>query len=631
MQSSHSSDQHDAGRRHWALTLGALGVVYGDIGTSPLYTMHTAFDPAITGMPLNEANIFGFLSMVVWSLVLVVTLKYVVLILRADNKGEGGILSLSTLALSGKDRSRSQRRLMTVLAMLGLALFYGDGMITPAVSVLSAVEGLEISAPDVQHWVVPITVVILVGLFLIQSGGTNTVGRLFGPVMCFWFACLGAMGVVHILQVPHVLKALDPRYALDLAFNHGWSVFYILGAAVLSFTGGEALYADMGHFGRRPIRHAWVAVVFPALVLNYFGQGALLLSKPEAIDNPFFLLVPEFLLLPLVVLSTAATIIASQAVISGVFSLTRQAVQLGYMPRMEIRHTSESEIGQVYVPRINWALLVAVVALVIMFGSSAKLTDAYGLAVTGSMAITTIMALFTARDVWGWSRPRAAIVFGFFLFIDFSFLTANCLKIPQGGWLPLTVGLGVFVLVSTWRLGRKVLYDRIYRDALPMSLFLERADRTPVRVAGTAVFMTGSVDKVPHALLHNLKHNKVLHERVVLMRVLTEEVPWVTRERRVSMEKLGKGFFSVTAHFGFMEQPNVPRALAECRPLGLAIDLAETSFFLGRETLVPSSRSDLTRWQEQVFIALSATALSATTFFDIPPNRVVELGTQVEV
>ena len=618
------------GGRTWGAVIGALGVVYGDIGTSPLYTLRQAFGEQ---GPLSVApdNVLGLLSVVFWSLILVVTVKYVTFILRADNRGEGGVLALSTLALTGPKRSRRHRRLVLLLAMAGLSLFYGDGLITPAISVLSAVEGLEVAAPQFEQYVVPITIAVLLGLFLVQSRGTARVGALFGPMMALWFVVLGALGAVSIVQTPEVLAALNPRYAASFALEEGWLMLLVLGVAVLSVTGAEALYADMGHFGRFPIRVAWLGLVFPGLVLNYFGQGALLLREPEAAVNPFYLLAPQWGLIALVGLSTIATIIASQAVISGVFSLTRQAVQLGYLPRMEVRHTSMSEIGQVYIPRLNWMLLIGVLILVGAFKSSENLAAAYGIAVTGAMAIDSVLAAFVARDVWRWSRLAGYGLFGALMVIDLSFFAATLLKIPQGGWFPLVVAAGVYALLSTWRRGRLVVYDRLYRDAPQLKDFLERADRTPIRVSGTAVFMTANLETIPQALLHNLKHNKVLHERIILMTVITEETPTVSQKRRVEVEKLGKGFHTVVARYGFMERPDVPRALEQARSRGLACDMMETSFFLGRETLVPSSRSDLNRWQESVFMTMAATALSATTYFCIPPNRVVEVGAQIDV
>ncbi|QJE74609.1 potassium transporter Kup [Aerophototrophica crusticola] len=612
------------------LTLAALGVVYGDIGTSPLYTVRETFGHT-GGLPVTEANVFGVLSLIFWSLMLVVTLKYVILVLRADNKGEGGVLALATLALAGGDGTARRRRTITALAIAGLALFYGDGLITPAISVLSAVEGLKVAAPGLDHWVVPIAAIVLLGLFLAQSRGTGKVGRVFGPVMCLWFLSLALLGGAEILAEPRVLGALDPRHALSFAAGQGWALVLVLGTVVLAVTGAEALYADMGHFGRRPIRVAWYGLVLPALVLNYFGQGALLLSNAAAAENPFFLLAPDWARLPLVVLSTGATIIASQAVISGVFSLTRQAVSLGFLPRMEVCHTSEMQIGQVYIPRVNYILLLGVMALVVGFGSSSALAAAYGISVTGAMAIDAVLAMFVAAGLWRWGPVRAGIVFGALLLVDLAFVAANALKIPQGGWFPLAVAAGVYLVVTTWRRGRRVVWRHLYQDALPVEQFLQRADRTPVRVAGTAVFMTGNLATVPHALLHNLKHNKVLHERVVLMTIAIQEVPFVAQDQRVSVEKLGKGFHAVTARYGFFESPDVPEALLACRAYGLAIDVPQSSFFLGRETLVPSDQPDLARWQEQLFITLSATAQPATRFFNLPPNRVVELGTQIEV
>ena len=624
----------DAGRpaptasRLAPLTFAALGVVYGDIGTSPLYTIREAFG-STGGLAVSETTILGVLSLIVWSLILIVTLKYVVLVLRADNRGEGGVLSLATLAFGELHGKR--RRFYLILAFAGMALLYGDGLITPAISVLGAAEGLEIAAPGFAAYVVPLSFAVLLALFLVQYHGTARVGALFGPIMVLWFVALGLLGAVSIAETPEILRALDPRFGLAFAASQGWHLPAVLGAVVLAVTGAEALYADMGHFGARPIRVAWYGMVLPGLLLNYFGQGALLLRDPEAAENPFMLLAPGWALLPLVVLATAAAIIASQAVISGVFSLTRQAVQLGYLPRMEIRHTSESEIGQVYIPRVNLMLMLGVLYLVATFQSSSALAAAYGIAVTGTMAITAIMGIRVARTRWHWPWPAAWLVFGLFLIIDLMFMGSNLLKVPEGGWFTLAVAFVLYLVVITWRKGRRVLYDRLLKDAPDLASFLVRADKSPVRIAGTAVFMTPNRNTVPQALLHNLKHNKVLHERVVVMTVQTEETPTVAPARRLEVEKLGKGFFTLVARYGYMERPDVPRALTTCRQHGLAIDMMETSFFFGRETLVRSQRSQLNRWQEELFRALTNTAMPATAYFSIPPNRVMELGAQIDV
>ena len=625
-----SAPQTKAGETKRNLVLGALGVVYGDIGTSPLYTVREAFGEA-GGLAVAEVTVLGVLSLVFWSLMIVVTLKYVILILRADNRGEGGVLSLAALCFAAMGNRPAGRALVVGLSAAGLALFYGDGLITPAISVLSAIEGVKVVTPTLEPFVLPIAVAVLVALFMIQSRGTGSVGRLFGPVMATWFAVLGLLGVIEIFEDLSVLRAIDPRYAVWLFANEGWFAFVALGAIVLAVTGAEALYADLGHFGRKPIRQAWMRFVLPALLLNYFGQGALILRHPELVESPFFHLAPDWALIPLVVLSACATVIASQAVISGVFSLTRQAIQLGYLPRMSVRHTSEHEIGQVYIPRINWILMVGVLSLVIGFGSSGALAAAYGISVTGAMAIDAILAGIVAATLWKWGRVLAVLVFGAFLAFDLMFFAANALKIPQGGWFPLLIATGCGVAILTWRRGRGVLFQRLIEESLPLDVFLKRLDKSPVRVAGTAVFMTGNTGMVPHAMLHNLKHNKVLHERVVFMTVLVDEVPHVPRDCRVEVERLGKGVFTVIARYGYMDTPHVPRALEKCRAHGLAIDMMETSFFLGRETLIPSTRPEMKPWQEHLFMAMSATALSATAYFCIPPNRVVELGTQVEV
>ena len=612
-----------------ALVLGALGVVYGDIGTSPLYAMRESFTH--TGLPLDEPTILGILSLATWALIIVVTLKYVLLVMRADNRGEGGVLALGTLAHRGLSSTFGNRAIMA-LAILGMALFYGDSLITPAISVLSAVEGLKVVTPALSPYIVPITVAVLTLLFLFQRQGTGRVGIFFGPIMGVWFTTLAVLGLMQVMHWPDVLRAFNPLYGVALFFDHGWVAFLTLGAVVLAVTGAEALYADMGHFGRAPIRLAWLYLVLPALLLNYFGQGAMLLHEPATLENPFFHLAPDWAQLPLVILSTAATVIASQAVISGAFSLTRQAVQLGYLPRREIRHTSEHEVGQVYIPRNNWLLLIGVVILVIGFGSSSNLAAAYGVSVTGAMAIDTILAAVVAWRLWRWNPLLVVAAFSILLVIDLALFGATLLKVPDGGWFPLLIAAAVYTLMTTWRRGRRILAERLYADALPMDLFLQRVSpQSPQRVAGTAIFMTGNPDVVPHALLHNIKHNRVLHERVVVMTVIIEEVPRVTPDRAVMVEKLGKGFFRVVLRFGYLEQPHIPRALERCRRFGLHLDMMETSFFLGRETLISSRSTGLPGWREPAFILLSKTALSATEFFCIPPGRVVELGTQVEI
>ncbi|MFO1154655.1 MAG: potassium transporter Kup [Rhodospirillales bacterium] len=620
-----------------SLILGALGVVFGDIGTSPLYAIREAFGPA--GRLSSEPEvILGLLSVVFWTLMLTVTIKYLVLIMRADNKGEGGVLALAALAMHGLAPGSRWRSFLLVLSIAGLALFFGDALITPAISVMSALEGINAATPAFSPYILPASGVILVGLFLIQSRGTALVGRLFGPVMLLWFAVLAVLGGIQVFAVPSVLVALDPRYALGFFALNPVGAFVSLGAVVLAITGSEALYADMGHFGRRPIRIAWFVLVFPALLLNYFGQGALLLQDPAVVDHVFFLLAPAWTIYPLVILATLATIIASQAVISGLFSLTRQAVQLGYLPRMEMRHTSETEEGQIFVPKMNWILLAGVIFLVSEFRSSNNLAAAYGLAVTGVMGISTILAAVVAVRVWGWGRWLVIAVFGPLLLIDLAFFAANCLKIPYGGWLPILVGCLAYLLVDTWRRGVSRVRQKIYGEAMPLALFLDGIKSTTVRVQGTAVYMTRNINTVPMALLHNLKHNQALHKRIIVMTINIEDEPHVPPGSRIEVERLGKGFFTVAASLGFMDRTNVLRVLAQCRNYGLSFNMMETSFFIGRETLVKMRRARARRdklalgpWRASLFNALWNSSLSATAFFRLPPGRVVELGGQIEI
>jgi KUP system potassium uptake protein len=612
------------------LTLAALGVVYGDIGTSPLYAVRETV-LAAAGHVSSRMAVMGGISLIFWSLMIVVTLKYVVLIMRADNDGEGGVLALASLAHRTPGLSRGLKSAIGIGAIIGLALFFGDGMLTPAISVLSAVEGLNVSG-TAESLIIPLALVILIGLFLFQSRGTARVGRLFGPIMVIWFMTIAALGVVAIVKAPEILLALNPYYGLDLFIREPWTAFIALGSVVLAVTGCEALYADMGHFGRFPIRFAWLVIVLPSLTLNYFGQGALLLVNPSLARIIFFAMAPQSLHLPLVLLATVATVIASQAVISGVFSITRQAVQLGQLPRMEIRHTSATEFGQIYVPRVNAILCVGVVLIILIFKSSDALAAAYGIAVTGVMVISTCYAAIVAAIQWRWGVRLAALVFGSLALIDLAFLSSNILfKFGQGGWLPLAIAAAVYVLMETWRLGRRAHQERIRTESLPLDLFLERADKTPVRVAGTAVFLTARNDSVPGALLHNLKHNKVLHERVLLTNVAVEDVPIVSSEKRIEVKKLGKGFFSVRIHHGFFETPDVPRALQDARPFGLTVDLDTSTFFVGRETLVPAEHPVLGTWRTWLYTQLAQNALSPAKFYHLPPNRVVELGTQVTI
>jgi KUP system potassium uptake protein len=610
-----------------SLTIAALGVVYGDIGTSPLYAIRQSL---LTIEAVTPSRIYGVLSLIAWALTLVVTVKYVLVLMRADNRGEGGIVALTVLALRAAG-PRSSRWILAA-GLLGLSLFYGDGVLTPSISVLSAVEGLKVATPELEPFVIPLTLVLLIVLFVFQKRGTGRVGGFFGPIIILWFGTIGLLGLAEIAHRPAILKALDPRYAIDLILADPWEGFVLLGAVVLAVTGAEALYADMGHFGPAPIRRAWLRFVFPALLLNYFGQGALLLGNPEAIENPFFRLAPDWAIYPLVVLASSATVIASQAVISGAFSLTRQAVQLGYLPRMQVRHTSEQAIGQVYVPAVNALLLTAVVATVLGFRSSNALGGAYGIAVTGTMTVDSILAFVYLRLGARWPLWGLIPLFGVFLTVDLSFFGSNLLKIAEGGWFPLIIGLAMYAVMMTWIWGRGQLAAQRASGAMPVATLIEnlRPDR-PVRIPGTAVYMTGRIENVPAALLHNMKHNKVLHERNVLMTVRTEDVPQISNAGRLEIRPLGQNFHTVTIRYGFLEEPDIPRALALCRVGGFRFNLMETSFFLGREKIVAKRRSGVTLPFKKLFILLSNIALDATEFFRIPVNRIVELGGQSEV
>jgi KUP system potassium uptake protein len=617
-------------KRKCFLTLTALGVVFGDIGTSPLYALHQSARAAQHHAALQHA-IFGVVSLIFWSLIVVVTFKYVTLIMRADNDGEGGELALASLAHRVQGLDRRVKIAIGAGAILGLSLFFGDGMLTPAITVLSAVEGLSAINPGFDKLVVPLALIILIGLFALQSRGTAQVGRVFGPVMVVWFLVLAVMGAASIWQTPQILMALSPHYGLMLFIDEPWTAFVALGSIVLAVTGCETLYADMGHFGKGPIRAAWLFFVLPALFLNYFGQGAALLRAPNALSNPFYAVAPAWAHLPLVFLATIAASIASQAVISGVFSITRQAVQLGMLPRMEIRHTSATDFGQIYVPRMNAVLCVGVVLIVLIFKSSNALGAAYGIAVTGEMFISTMLVGLVAVRQWKWNIWMAVPIFGLLGFVDLAFLGSNALKIVEGGWLPLFIAACVYTVIGTWRLGRRTQLDRLRNESMPMSLFLERADKTPVRVAGTAVFLSARADSVPGALLHNLKHNKVLHERVLITQVMVDDTPFVAPEKRLDVEKLGKGFYIVHIHHGFFETPDVPKALIAARKFGLAVDPETTTFFIGRETLVPSEHSELPTWRRWIYMQLAANALSPARFYHLPPNRVIELGAQVTI
>ncbi len=623
MQTTHQS-------RTAALTLAALGVVYGDIGTSPLYALREVFSSSHHPVPINQQNVLGVLSLFLWSLLIVVTLKYVAFIMRAHNKGEGGIIALMTLALQKGNPGSSGRTFLIILGLIGTALFYGDGVITPAISVLSAVEGLALITPTFEPLIMPITLAILIGLFLIQRHGTARVGALFGPVMLLWFAVLALLGARAIAQYPVVLAAVNPLHGFQYLLNNGPIGFLSLGAIVLCITGAEALYADMGHFGAKPIRIAWLGYVLPALTINYFGQGALLLSDPSTIESPFYRLAPAWGYYPLIILATAATVIASQALISGAFSITQQAIQLGYTPRLAILHTSEEEKGQIYIPAMNWILLIAVIALVVGFGSSSAMASAYGIAVTGTMLITNLLAIAVAVRLWRWSPWRAVLGAAPFICIDLAFFFANATKILDGGWFPLAFGAVIFMLLTSWKRGRQLLNERIAAGALPLDLFIPDVERSDIaRVKGTAVFMTQDVHAVPHALLHHLKHNKALQQQVIILSVNTHEEPHIEASERVSVEELSPSFARIVINYGFKDDPDVPRDLALCRIGGHSLDLADTSFYLGRETLIPKRKSDMAYWREIIFVAMFRNAGSATAFFKIPPNRVVELGAQV--
>jgi len=620
------------------LVLAAIGIVYGDIGTSPLYTMKTLFDPA-NGLALNHANLIGVISLIFWSLMVVVSFKYVSLIMRADNHGEGGIMALLALAASSVAQRPQLRKGLLLLGVFGAALFYGDGVITPAISVLSAVEGLELAAPSLTPYVVEITLVVLVALFLVQKHGTAGIGRVFGPLMVAWFVVLAVSGLVHTLQGPAILAALNPLAGLAFCLQHGWLAFIALGSVVLALTGAEALYADMGHFGAGPVRISWFALVLPALALNYLGQGALLLADPAALDNPFFRLFPGWLLLPMVLLSTVATVIASQAVISGAYSMTKQAIQLGFLPRMRLMQTSEKEVGQIYVPAINWMLLVAVVAAVVFFKSSTALGAAYGIAVTGTMLITTCLTFYVVRHAWHYGLALSLAATGFFFVIDLTFFAANLLKIVEGGWFPLVIGGAIFTLMVTWSNGREIMMREAHAraGATPLEPFLDMlfAD-PPLRVAGTAIFLTIDRDGVPHSLLKNLEHNRVLHEQVIFLNVSYQQIPRVLMEDRVLVEPLGPqehNCHRVTVTYGFKDEIDLPAALEACKLRGLILDPMDTSFFLSRATVVPTEEGSggMALWREKLFATMSRNLGNIADYLNLPANRVIELGSRVEI
>ncbi len=619
----------DARARFLRLTLGAIGVVYGDIGTSPLYAVRECFSEH-SGIAPTPENILGLVSLVFWSLIIVISIKYLSFVMRADHRGEGGVLALMTLVAPRGSQTTALGRWVVPTGLFAAALLYGDGMITPAISVLSAVEGLSIATPVFEPFVVPIAVIILIGLFVVQRFGTAAVGTVFGPIVVVWFSTLFALGLYRVIDAPQVLAALGPWPAVRFMIENQFAGFVALGSVFLAVTGGEALYADMGHFGKRPIRAAWFVLVLPGLMMNYLGQGALLLTTPEAARNPFFLMAPPWALYPLVLMATVATAIASQAVISGAFSITRQALQLGYCPRLEVRHSSAQEIGQVYVPHVNWALLVATIGLVLGFQTSSNLAGAYGVAVSLTMVLTTILAFVCARERWRWPLRKAGSLTAAFLIVDLAFLGSNLLKVGHGGWFPLMVAAVIYLLMITWRDGRELLSDKLKKEDLPFDLFLRDVERKKMhRIPGAAVFMSSVPMGIPRTLGHNVKHNKVLHERVTLMTVVTEEVPRVSPEDRVHSEQLQQGFTRMIVHYGFMEQPDVPAALAQAAEQGIEYKPLDTTFFLGRETIVLGRSTEMAEWRKRLYALMARNAEEATKHYNIPVNRVVELGIQI--
>ncbi|MFI4940806.1 MAG: potassium transporter Kup [Burkholderiales bacterium] len=614
-----------------ALTVGAIGIVYGDIGTSPLYALQTVFEKE-HGLALNAENLFGVISLIFWGLTIIVALKYVTLILRADNRGEGGIMALMALAQSSVTNVSRWYLPLTVMGLIGAALFYGDSVITPAISVLSAIEGLEVATPVFKTYVVLITVLVLIGLYSVQSRGTGGIGKWFGRIMVLWFLALAVMGAINIGKAPQILGALNPWRAYLFLRHDRLIAFIALGAVVLAFTGAEALYADMGHFGKKPIRMAWFLIAFPALSLNYLGQGSLLLSNPSAVDNPFYHQLGSWSVYPLVILATVATIIASQATISGAFSMTRESIALGFMPRMKIMHTSSSEIGQIYIPAVNWTQMMAVLLAVIGFGSSAALGAAYGIAVTGTMAVTTVLTFFVIRYGWKLDLGLCLLATGFFLTIDLAFFSANSLKIAHGGWFPLSLGLGVFIVMSTWKRGRHLVFLNLQKHAIPLEAFLQSLFLDPpLRVPGTAIFLRSESDGVPHALLHNLLHNKIIHERLVFLTVHITDSPWIPETEQTQIIDLGHNCYQLNVKFGFKDEPDVPKAMELSKRSGLEFNMMETSFFIARQTLIAAPRGGMASWREHLFIAMSRNARSAADYYRIPVNRVIELGAQVEI
>ena len=622
--------KHPASKAQIGLALGALGIVFGDIGTSPLYALRESF-AGHEGIDVTDANVLGILSLIFWSLVVVISIKYLALVMRADNHGEGGILALTAL-IGGASSQVGRRRWLIYLGLFGTALLYGDGVITPAISVLSAVEGVEVATPVLRPYVIPIAVIIIVGLFLIQHRGTGAIGSVFGPVMAVWFVVLAVLGLAQIVRHPNVLMAINPGHAVSFFAHNAGFGFLALGSVFLVVTGGEALYADMGHFGRKPIQQAWFVLVLPALLINYFGQGALLIADPSAIDSPFYRMAPTWALYPLVILATVATVIASQALISGAFSLTRQAVSLGYLPRVRILHTSAAEIGQIYIPSVNYLLMLACVGLVFGFRTSGNLAAAYGVAVTATMVITTLLFHAVAVDRWGWNRWAAGVVIAALLGVDLAFFGANLFKVPDGGWFPLLVGVVVFSGLTTWKTGRRLVAERTRRGQLPIERFIESlAKNRPGRVPGTAVYMFAEAGPTPPTLIANVRHNETVHERVVIVSVHTADIPHVSQARRARVHDLGEGFFQVVLRFGFQDDPDVPAALASIVAIGFGFQLGDASFFLARETIIPSPADGMVAWREHLFALMHRNATSAAQYFRLPARDVIELGIQVEI
>ena len=614
-----------------ALTIGAIGVVFGDIGTSPLYALKESFKPE-HGIPLNEATVLGILSLMFWSLMTLVTVKYLVFMMRADNKGEGGILALTALAQRCYAFSSRARWWVGAIGIFGAAMFFGDAVITPAMTVLSAVEGLKVVSPAMEQYIMPIAISIMVALFAIQRHGTATIGKLFGPTMVFWFVIIFLLGIFQVAENPRVLAAINPFYSFQFLIAHKFSAFVVLGSVVLCVTGAEALYADMGHFGRKPIRYAWFILVWPALLINYFGQGALVLANAEAVTNPFFLMMPNWALIPMVCLATVATVIASQAVISGAYSMSKQAIQLGYLPRFAITHTNDKQAGQIYVPFINWVMLITIIGLMLAFKNSDNLAAAYGIAVTMTMLMATLLLYVVMRRIWKWNKWLVFALTAILASNDIMFMTACLLKFADGGWFPVAMGVLIFTIMSTWWRGRQIVRKNSNEGAMPLKLFVDSiAISSPHKVAGTGIFMTTNTDGVPSALLHNLKHNKVLHERVIVLSIVVEDIPYVPKEDYVWIENMNHGFWKITGHFGFKETPDIPKMLIDCKLQSMSFDMMETSFFVNRETLIATPGGGMALWREHLFVWMSHLAAKASDYFRIPTNRVVELGSQVEI